>query len=176
MHMQVARLKASRDKLIAQVSIQLAETDRMSVESAALAQVLHALTTDLAWPIAQWGLFWFTISVATWRCALHALQALDEAREAAGKWERQFQEALGQQERLKDLLEESALWQAGARHPGNASSTDAAQARAGDGDEKNDVDGAAVGAGKAAALPDSGAHLAALEQRYVQVAHTAFLG
>ena len=42
-HLQVAQLKASRDKLIAQVSVQLAETDRMSVESAALAQVAHTV-------------------------------------------------------------------------------------------------------------------------------------
>jgi len=38
------------------------------------------------------------------------LQALEEAREAAGVWERQAQEACAQLERLKDLLEESALW------------------------------------------------------------------
>lgn len=38
------------------------------------------------------------------------LQALEEAREAGGVWERQAQEACAQLERLKDLLEESALW------------------------------------------------------------------
>ena len=54
-------------------------------------------------------------------------QALEEAREAAGKWERHFQEALGQQERLKDLLEESALWQAGAVQPGDGSSKASAE-------------------------------------------------
>ena len=105
---------------------------------------------------------------------LRALQALDEAREAAGKWERQFQEALGQQERLKDLLEESALWRAGGAQPENNSSADPAEARAGG---EGAVSGPARGAGEAAAASDGGgAHLAALEQRYVQVARTAFLG
>lgn len=47
---QVAQLKASRDKLIAQVSMQLAETDRMSVESTALAQVKLHIIACLATP------------------------------------------------------------------------------------------------------------------------------
>ncbi len=37
-------------------------------------------------------------------------QALQEVREAGAAWERQAQEAAAQLERLKDLLEESALW------------------------------------------------------------------
>ena len=37
-------------------------------------------------------------------------QALQEVREAGAAWERQAQEAASQLERLKDLLEESALW------------------------------------------------------------------
>ena len=37
-------------------------------------------------------------------------QALQEVQEASAAWERQAQEAAAQLERLKDLLEESALW------------------------------------------------------------------
>jgi hypothetical protein len=42
-------------------------------------------------------------------CSFHE-QELIACREAAEKWERQAQDSLAQLERLKDLLEESALW------------------------------------------------------------------
>lgn len=41
-------------------------------------------------------------------------QALADSREAAEKWEAQAQGSLAQLERLKDLLEESALWRGGS--------------------------------------------------------------
>ena len=42
------------------------------------------------------------------------VQALDHAREAETHWEALAQDGLAQSERLKDLLEESALWRAPA--------------------------------------------------------------
>ena len=107
------------------------------------------------------------------------MQALEEAREAGGKWEAQCQEALGQLEALKDLLEESALWQssthavppsinsphAAASNSSNliaqerpAANGDAAQARANTAaDGSRSPDGA-----------DTAVHLQ-LEQRFMQV-------
>ena len=41
-------------------------------------------------------------------------QALENAREAETHWEALAQDGLAQSERLKDLLEESALWRAPA--------------------------------------------------------------
>ena len=101
------------------------------------------------------------------------LQALEEAREAGDRWERQFQEALGQLERLKDLLEESALWQAGAGEPGVSSATSGRARAGGEGESSGLVERTE----QAVAVPYSSTsakdgHLAALEQRCVQVTRT----
>ena len=45
------------------------------------------------------------------------LQALLDARKLCGAWEEQTNDSLAQIERLKDLLEESALWQSPAKPP-----------------------------------------------------------
>lgn len=44
------------------------------------------------------------------RPSCHGLQSLVQLRDAASKWEAQAQASLAQNERLKDLLEESATW------------------------------------------------------------------
>ena len=46
--------------------------------------------------------------------AIDGTQALEHAREAETYWEALAQDGLAQSERLKDLLEESALWRAPA--------------------------------------------------------------
>ena len=69
------------------------------------------------------------------------LQSLVQLREVAANWEAQAQDSLAQNERLKDLLEESATWSIPALGL-NGSSSGAAAADGG----KSRVAGAAAGA------------------------------
>ena len=104
-------------------------------------------------------------------------QALEAARESAGKWEAQCQEALGQLEALKDLLEESALWQS-APGPHSSQQPPAADAIGGssNGGDAPHAPHAADSEGTAAEAVDNprGAHgngaaaAQQLEQRYMQ--------
>ncbi|KAG2448456.1 hypothetical protein HYH02_006348 [Chlamydomonas schloesseri] len=73
---QVARLKASRDKLLLEIDKQWEEIERLSGENASLADDLRA------------------------------------ARALATNWEKQAQDGIAQVEQLKDLLEDSARWEA----------------------------------------------------------------
>ena len=83
-------------------------------------------------------------------------QSLSQLRDVAAKWEAQAQAGLAQNERLKDLLEESAAWPlpgAGAGtapQPPAGSPQQAGQAGDGSSEPSSGKDGAADAAGEAA--------------------------
>ncbi|KAK9869085.1 hypothetical protein WJX84_007747 [Apatococcus fuscideae] len=81
LEVQVARLRVSRDKLLAEVDSLSAELERLGLENTAL------------------------------------LQGTGDLREASQKWELQTMEGLEQNQKLMDLLSESAAWPAPATGP-----------------------------------------------------------
>lgn len=62
------------------------------------------------------------------------MQAMAELREVASKWEAQTQRGLAQSERLKDLLEESAAWDAAAQQAQQAGGAGSGSGGGGSGD------------------------------------------
>ena len=72
------------------------------------------------------------LSMLAWnQKLLCGVQAVLELREAADRWEAQAQQGLAQNERLKDLLEESAAWDAAADVAAAAAAAAAAGAEEG---------------------------------------------
>jgi hypothetical protein len=130
----VAGLRASRDKLLLELDEQAAEAQRLALENGVLQQARtpaapsiraslrprHAQPSS-ARPDATAKVV-FKSEVAAKRMlsseASGAAQSLADVREAAGAWEAQAQSGLGQVERLKDLLEESARWSPQGADPG----------------------------------------------------------
>lgn len=81
------------------------------------------------------------------RCLV--LQSLAQLRDTAAKWEAQAQASLAQNERLKDLLEESATWSIPAAHA--SSSAPAGSSAAGGSGGSSSAAAAAVQAAEALA-------------------------